>query len=136
MKSRYLVLVACLSLSMMAAAQSTIERIEATPVNVSNLKNLTVSPMYQEWLARYQQVGDAINAVSDQYQLEINKYGYPKKKTIQKKIELVTQYITLLKQQRDSDELNQNLDVKKVENKIIMWEEQLNGLNYLLKKIY
>ncbi|WP_077195889.1 hypothetical protein [Prevotella ihumii] len=136
MKSKYLVLVACLSLSMMAAAQSTIERIEATPVNVSNLKNLTVSPMYQEWLARYQQVGDAINAVSDQYQLEVNKYGYPKKKTIQKKIELVTQYITLLKQQRDSDELNQNLDVKKVENKIIMWEEQLNGLNYLLKKIY
>lgn len=136
MKSKYLVLVACLSLSMMTAAQSTIERIETTPVNVSNLKNLTVSPMYQEWLARYQQVGDAINAVSDQYQLEINKYGYPKKKTIQKKIELVTQYITLLKQQRDSDELNQNLDVKKVENKIIMWEEQLNGLNYLLKKIY
>lgn len=136
MKSKYLVLVACLSLSMMTAAQSTIERIETTPVNVSNLKNLTVSPMYQEWLARYQQVGDAINAVSDQYQLEVNKYGYPKKKTIQKKIELVTQYITLLKQQRDSDELNQNLDVKKVENKIIMWEEQLNGLNYLLKKIY
>ncbi len=136
MKSKYLVLVACLSLSMMTAAQSTIERIETMPVNVSNLKNLTVSPMYQEWLARYQQVGDAINAVSDQYQLEVNKYGYPKKKTIQKKIELVTQYITLLKQQRDSDELNQNLDVKKVENKIIMWEEQLNGLNYLLKKIY
>lgn len=65
----------------------------------------------------------------------MDKRGYPKKKTVQRKIELVSQYIDLLKQQRDTPDLNQNLDTEKVNSKISMWQSQLDGLTALLKKI-
>ena len=48
---------------------------------------------------------------------------------------LVNQYISLLKQERDSPDLNQDLDVEKVNGKINMWQSQLEGLAALLKKI-
>ena len=70
-----------------------------------------------------------------QYQREIDKRGYPKKKTVQAKMELVSQYIYLLKQERDTPDLNQNLDVQKVNDKINLWQSQLDGLANLLKKI-
>lgn len=50
-------------------------------------------------------------------------------------MELVSQYIYLLKQERDTPELNQNLDVQKVNDKISLWQSQLDGLANLLKKI-
>ena len=67
--------------------------------------------------------------------LQIDKRGYPKKKTVQAKMELVSQYIYLLKQERDTPDLNQNLDVQKVNDKINLWQSQLDGLANLLKKI-
>ena len=48
---------------------------------------------------------------------------------------LVNQYISQLKQERDSPELDQDLDVEKVNSKIGMWQSQLEGLSALLKKI-
>lgn len=102
---------------------------------VNSVENLTVNSEYQYWLNSYQKVGNEINEVSEQYQAEVNKRGYPKKKTVKKKILLVAQYIDLLKQQRDTPALNQNIDFNKVNRKIAEWEKQLNGLNILLKKI-
>lgn len=102
---------------------------------VNSVENLTVNSEYQYWLNSYQKVGNEINEVSEQYQAEVNKRGYPKKKTVKKKILLVAQYIELLKQQRDTPALNQNIDFNKVNRKIAEWENQLNGLNILLKKI-
>lgn len=102
---------------------------------VNSVENLTVNSEYQYWLNSYQKVGNEINEVSEQYQAEVNKRGYPKKKTVKKKILLVAQYIDLLKQQRDTPALNQNIDFNKVNRKIAEWENQLNGLNILLKKI-
>ncbi|WP_028896171.1 hypothetical protein [Prevotella sp. HUN102] len=102
---------------------------------VNSVENLTVNSEYQYWLNSYQKVGNEINEVSEQYQSEVNKRGYPKKKTVKKKILLVAQYIDLLKQQRDTPALNQNIDFNKVNRKIAEWENQLNGLNILLKKI-
>ena len=118
-------------------AQSTYEIINAkqNPIKVGNVENLTVDAQYQEWLSLYEKVGYEINEVSEQYQREVDKRGYPKKKTVLQKIKLVKQYIHLLKQQRDSPTLNQNLDFKKVENKISLWENQLEGLNFLLSKL-
>ena len=48
---------------------------------------------------------------------------------------LVNQYISLLQQQRDSPELNQGVDLggRRIIKK--MWQEQLQGLAVLLKKI-
>lgn len=102
---------------------------------VNSVENLTVNSEYQYWLNSYQKVGNEINEVSEQYQAEVNKRGYPKKKTVKKKILLVAQYIDLLKQQRDTPALNQNIDFNKVNRKIAEWENQLNELNILLKKI-
>lgn len=103
--------------------------------NKTPLENKTVNPVYQQWLSQYVEVGRKINDISAQYQREIDKRGYPKKKTVQAKMELVSQYIYLLKQERDTPELNQNLDVQKVNDKISLWQSQLDGLANLLKKI-
>lgn len=134
MKVKKLLAVALLAMPMMAMAQSTYEPIGGT-VKSSTLENMTVSAAYQQWLSQYEEVGRKINAISEQYQKEVDKRGYPKKKTVKAKMNLVSQYIALLKQQRDSPELNQNLDVTKVNSKITLWENQLVGLTALLKKI-
>ena len=86
-------------------------------------------------MSQYEECGRRINEVSEQYQREVDKRGYPKKKTVKAKMELVSLYIDLLIQERDSPELNQNLDVDKVNSKISMWQSQLDGLAALLKKI-
>ena len=137
MKYKILIITALLFPSVVSMAQSTYEIINAkqNPIKVGNVENLTVDAQYQEWLSLYEKVGYEINEVSEQYQREVDKRGYPKKKTVLQKIKLVEQYIHLLKQQRDSPTLNQNLDFKKVENKISLWENQLEGLKFLLSKI-
>ena len=86
-------------------------------------------------MSQYEECGRQINAISEQYQREVEKRGYPKKKTVKAKMALVNQYISLLQQQRDSPELNQGVALDKVNSKITMWQEQLEGLAALLKKI-
>lgn len=118
-------------------AQSTYEDInESQPdLQVTGTSNLSINTTYQQWLSQYEEVGSKINEISEQYQTEVNKRGYPKKKTIQKKIDLVSQYIQLLEQERDTPQLNQNLDISKVNRKINLWQQQLNDLKELLNKI-
>ncbi len=135
MRVRKLLVMAMLTFPMVGMAQSTYEQIGTSTDDAVQLENMSVNPTYQQWLGQYEEVGQKINDISEQYQKEVNKRGYPKKKTVQKKIELVSQYISLLTQERDMPELNQNLDVKKVNRKITLWQDQLEGLTRLLKKI-
>jgi len=117
MRVKKLLVMALIALPTMVMAQSTYEPVGSSD-NKTPLENKTVNPVYQQWLSQYVEVR-----------------GYPKKKTVQAKMELVSQYIYLLKQERDTPELNQNLDVQKVNDKISLWQSQLDGLANLLKKI-
>ena len=134
MRVKKLLVMALIALPTMVMAQSTYEPVGSSD-NKTLLDNKTVNPVYQQWLSQYVEVGRKINDISAQYQREIDKRGYPKKKTVQAKMELVSQYIYLLKQERDTPDLNQNLDVQKVNDKINLWQSQLDGLANLLKKI-
>ena len=134
MRVKKLLVMALIALPTMVMAQSTYEPVGSSD-NKTPLENKTVNPVYQQWLSQYVEVGRKINDISAQYQREIDKRGYPKKKTVQAKMELVSQYIYLLKQERDTPELNQNLDVQKGNDKISIWQSQLDGLANLLKKI-
>lgn len=134
MRVKRLLFVALIAFPMMSMAQSRYEEVnDSTPK--TKLENMKVNAAYQQWLGQYEEVGRKINDISEQYQREVDKRGYPKKKTVQRKIELVSQYIDLLKQQRDTPDLNQNIDTEKVNGKISMWQSQLDGLTALLKKI-
>ena len=134
MRVKKLLVMALIALPTMVMAQSTYEPVGSSD-NKTPLENKTVNPVYQQWLSQYVEVGRKINDISAQYQREIDKRGYPKKKTVQAKMELVSQYIYLLKQERDTPDLNQNLDVQKVNDKINLGQSQLDGLANLLKKI-
>lgn len=134
MRVKKLLVMALIAFPTMVMAQSTYEPVGSSD-NKTPLENKTVNSVYQQWLSQYVEVGHKINDISAQYQREIDKRGYPKKKTVQAKMELVSQYIYLLKQERDTPELNQNLDVQKVNDKISLWQSQLDGLANLLKKI-
>ena len=134
MRVKKLLVMALIALPTMVMAQSTYEPVGSSD-NKTPLENKTVNPVYQQWLSQYVEVGGKINDISAQYQREVDKRGYPKKKTVQAKMELVSQYIYLLKQERDTPDLNQNLDVQKVNDKINLWQSQLDGLANLLKKI-
>lgn len=134
MRVKKLWVIAFLPLPMMGMAQSSYKQIGES-ANTTQFENKQNSAAYQQWLSQYEECGQRINAISEQYQKEVDKRGYPKKKTIKAKIALVNQYISLLQQQRDSSELNQGVDLDKVNSKISMWQEQLQGLTALLKKV-
>ena len=134
MRVKKLLVMALLVCPMAGMAQSTYEQI-GDSAKTTQVENKKVSAAFQQWLGQYEECGRKINEVSEQYQREVDKRGYPKKKTVQAKMALVNQYISLLKQERDSRELNQDLDVEKVNSKIGMWQSQLEGLSALLKKI-
>ena len=134
MRVKKLLVMALMACPVMGMAQSTYEQI-GDPAGMTQVENKKVSEAFQQRLSQYEECGRKINEVSEQYQREVEKRGYPKKKTVQAKMALVNQYISLLKQERDSPDLNQDLDVEKVNSKINMWQIQLEGLAALLKKI-
>ena len=134
MRVKKLLVIALMVFPMMGMAQSSYEQ-KSDSANTTQFENKQNSATYQQWLSQYEECGRQINTISEQYQREVEKRGYPKKKTVKAKIALVNQYIGLLQQQRDSPELNQGVDLDKVNSKITMWQEQLAGLTALLKKI-
>ena len=134
MRVKKLLVIALMALPMMSMAQSSYEQIGES-ANTTQFENKQNSAAYQQWLSQYEECGQRINEISEQYQREVDKRGYPKKKTVKAKMALVNQYISLLQQQRDSPELNQGVALDKVNSKIAMWQEQLQGLAVLLKKI-
>ena len=134
MRVKKLLVIALMAFPMMGIAQSSYEQ-KSDSANTTQFENKQNSAAFQQWLSQYEECGRQINTISEQYQREVEKRGYPKKKTVKAKIALVNQYIGLLQQQRDSPELNQGVDLDKVNSKITMWQEQLAGLTALLKKI-
>ena len=134
MRVKKLLVIALMAFPMMGMAQSSYEQ-KSDSANTTQFENKQNSAAYQQWLSQYEECGRQINTISEQYQREVEKRGYPKKKTVKAKIALVNQYLGLLQQQRDSPELNQGVDLDKVNSKIAMWQEQLAGLTALLKKI-
>ena len=134
MRVKKLLVIALMAFPVMGIAQSSYEQ-KSDSANTTQFENKQNSAAYQQWLSQYEECGRQINTISEQYQREVEKRGYPKKKTVKAKIALVNQYIGLLQQQRDSPELNQGVDLDKVNSKIAMWQEQFAGLTALLKKI-
>ena len=136
MKKLTIIAAALLMPAVACTAQSSYENISDTAqVATSNTENLSIDSYYQQWLSQYEDVGQKINDIAEQYQKEVDKRGYPKKKTVQQKITLVEQYIKLLQEELSDSRLNQNLDTKKVQDKITLWQDQLAALNNLLTKI-
>ena len=136
MKKLTIIAAALLMPAVACTAQSSYENISDTAqVATINTENLSIDSYYQQWLSQYEDVGQKINDISEQYQKEVDKRGYPKKKTVQQKITLVEQYIKLLQEELSDSRLNQNLDTKKVQDKITLWQDQLAALNNLLTKI-
>lgn len=119
----------------LTATSSVYAQSEVQTIDVGQVENKQVDSYYQQWLSQYEQVGTQINEISAQYDKEVAKRGYPKKKTVKAKIELVKQYITLLETQLTDSRLNDNLDTGKVKNKIAEWKKQESDLETLLTKI-
>lgn len=126
------------SVSAVASAQvSTYEPIaNDSDVTAVTNNNLRLNSEYLKWQSEYEQVGNEINEVADQIDQETAKRGYPKKKTVKQKIALVEQYIKLLEYERDNPSVfPMDLDKGKISRKIAQWQEHLDGLNRLVKKI-
>ena len=103
---------------------------------VTNENNLKLNDEYLKWQLKYEEIGTEINDVAAQIDQETAKRGYPKKKTVKQKIALVEQYIQLLEYERDNPSIfPMDLDKGKIERKIAQWQEHLDGLNKLVKKI-
>jgi hypothetical protein len=60
------------------------------------------------------------------------KRGYPKKKTVQEKANLVDHYIFLLSTQLSDSRLNRFIDKQKVQDKITYWQNYRQALNKLM----
>lgn len=134
-----LILGLCLSTGAFAQSVSTYSPIsskDSDVVAVTNDNNLKLNSDYLKWQSQYEEVGNEINEVADQIDQETAKRGYPKKKTVKQKIALVEQYIQLLEYERDNPTVfPMDLDKGKINRKIEQWQEHLDGLNRLVKKI-
>lgn len=141
MKRKILALTFAMAIVVGANAQSTstytpITRNDSDVAAVTNENNLKLNDEYLKWQSKYEEVGTEINDVAAQIDQETAKRGYPKKKTVKQKIALVEQYIQLLEYERDNPSIfPMDLDKGKIERKIAQWQEHLNGLNKLVKKI-
>lgn len=141
MKRKILALTFAMAIVVGANAQSTstytpITQNDSDVAAVTNENNLKLNDEYLKWQSKYEEVGTEINDVAAQIDQETAKRGYPKKKTVKQKIALVEQYIQLLEYERDNPSIfPMDLDKGKIERKLAQWQEHLNGLNKLVKKI-
>ncbi|GJG69297.1 hypothetical protein PRLR6025_27660 [Prevotella lacticifex] len=141
MKRKILALTFAMAIVVGANAQSTstytpITQNDSDVAAVTNENNLKLNDEYLKWQSKYEEVGTEINDVAAQIDQETAKRGYPKKKTVKQKIALVEQYIQLLEYERDNPSIfPMDLDKGKIERKIAQWQEHLDGLNKLVKKI-
>ncbi len=141
MNRKILALTFAMAIVVGANAQSTstytpITQNDSDVAAVTNENNLKLNDEYLKWQSKYEEVGTEINDVAAQIDQETAKRGYPKKKTVKQKIALVEQYIQLLEYERDNPSIfPMDLDKGKIERKIAQWQEHLNGLNKLVKKI-
>lgn len=129
----------CLAVAGQAQSTSTYTPITSSDSDVqavTNENNLKLNSDYLTWQSKYEQVGNEINEIAAQIDQETAKRGYPKKKTVKAKIALVQQYIELLQYERDNPSVFPfDLDTGKINNKISQWQEHLEGLQRLAKKV-
>ena len=141
MNRKILALTFAMAIVVGANAQSTstytpITQNDSDVAAVTNENNLKLNDEYLKWQSKYEEIGTEINDVAAQIDQETAKRGYPKKKTVKQKIALVEQYIQLLEYERDNPSIfPMDLDKGKIERKIAQWQEHLDGLNKLVKKI-
>lgn len=93
------------------------------------------SAYYQQWYTDYEQTGIKINDISAIYEQQVAKRGYPKKKTVKVKMELIEHYVQLLQNQLVDPRLNKDVDKEKIQRKIDEWQTQYVMLKALMKKI-
>lgn len=143
MKKNFLTILAIMPLA--AMAQSTYENINSDGSTVKqqasvSLDDLTsTSEMTEEeksyrekFLADLKATGEKINENADQWAAETAKNGYPKKKTVKAKAELVDHYIFLLSTQLSDSRLNRFIDKAKVQDKITYWQNYRKNLEKLM----
>lgn len=134
-------------LPMSAFAQSTYENINTQQQATTDSSTATVSASELEsaagmtpeekayrdkFVADLQATGQKINENAEVWEQETSKRGYPKKKTVQEKANLVDHYIFLLSTQLSDSRLNRFIDKQKVQDKITYWQNYRQALNKLM----
>lgn len=79
-----------------------------------------------------EEAGKKINENAEVWAEETARRGYPKKKTVKEKAELVDHYIFLLSTQLSDSRLNRFIDKQKVQDKITYWQNYREQLNKLM----
>jgi len=102
----------------------------AQSVGTSN--NTYKSAYYEQWRADYETTGAQINEISEVYDQQVAKRGYPKKKTVKAKMTLIEHYVQLLQTQLTDPRLNEDVDKGKIQRKIDEWQTQYVMLQALL----
>lgn len=91
MKRKILVLTFAMAIVVGANAQSTstytpITQNDSDVAAVTNENNLKLNDEYLKWQSKYEEVGTEINDVAAQIDQETAKRGYPKKKTVSRRL--------------------------------------------------
>lgn len=132
-------------LPLCATAQSTYENIQSegqtaqkqgtvSADDLASMANMTAEEKAyrQQFLKDLEETGQKINENAEQWAQETAKRGYPKKKTVKAKAELVDHYVFLLSTQLSDSRLNRFIDKEKVQDKITYWKNYREKLNSLM----
>lgn len=143
MKKVLVIALAAMVLPLTAAAQSSYEEINDTAkmqqhvVSINDLLAATqetaADKAYRESFTKdLTATAQKINENATQWAAETAKRGYPKKKTVKAKAELVDHYVFLLGTQLSDSRLNRFIDKAKVQDKITYWKNYREQLNKLM----
>ena len=138
-KILYLVIIALL-MPLMASAQSSNDVIDLdldiltdsiSASDLAKLGNLSAEDKAyrSKFLKDFKTTGQKINEISSQ---ETAKRGYPKKKTVKAKAALIDHYIFLMSTQLSDARLNRVIDKKKVQDKILYWQNYRTNIEKLM----
>lgn len=137
MKTRKFLVIAMALMPLTTLAQAIDD--SATRQNTISLSELRTGQLteeekayLQDFMADLQNTADKINKNADQWAEETAKRGYPKKKTVKEKAELVDHYIFLLSTQLSDSTLNRFLDKEKAQQKLLFWQNYRESLERLL----
>lgn len=145
MRRMVLAMVIAAFMPMGAMAQSTYESIQndgltaqkqgtVSAEDLASMANMTAEEKAyrQQFLKDLEETGQKINENAEQWAQETAKRGYPKKKTVKAKAELVDHYVFLLSTQLSDSRLNRFIDKEKVQDKITYWKNYREKLESLM----
>ncbi len=138
----YLVIIALL-MPLMASAQSSNDVIDLdldiltdsiSASDLAKLGNLSAEDKAyrSKFLKDLKTTGQKINEISEVWSQETAKRGYPKKKTVKAKAALIDHYIFLMSTQLSDARLNRVIDKKKVQDKILYWQNYRTNIEKLM----